>query len=101
MTIANERRPAGRWKEPTAGYQAEINIGQITKALKEKRRGIAFFKHLTVEREVRICIRYLSDDEYRLTGIARDIKARSANVRQMFAAYGIDIVSRRLINANC
>lgn len=89
----------GRWKEPVEQFRPDVDIASVTRILKDKRAGVSHFRHLTVEREVRICVRYLSDGDYRLTKIAQEIKTRPANLRQMFAAYGIDIRNRTLVAA--
>lgn len=88
-------RNAGRWKE-TAGYKPDVDIPTVTKQLREKRAGVPYFRHLTVEREIRICVRYLMDEDYRLTKIAQEIRTRPANLRAMFTEYGVDVRTRTL-----
>lgn len=95
-TAAAKIRNAGRWKEPVAGFKPDVDIATVTKQLKEKRGGVAYFRHLTVDREIRICVRYLIDEDYRLVRIAQEIRTRPANLRAMFAEYGVDVRNRTL-----
>lgn len=87
----------GRWKEPALSFKPELNIPAVTKRLRDRRCGRPFFRHLTVEREVRVCIRYLTDEDYRLTKIAQEIRTRPANLREMFTVYGVDVQNRTLV----
>lgn len=95
-TEGAKNRNAGRWKEPVAGFKPDLDFAAVTKQLREKRRGVAFFRHLTVDREIRICLRYVTDEDYRLVRIAQEIRTRPANLRAMFAEYGVDVRSRTL-----
>lgn len=97
MELSNKNKTSGRWKEPALQYRPEIDIQTITKKLLLTRRGKPFFAHLTVAREVRICVRYLIDEDCRLTRVAQEIRARPARVREMFLEYGVDIRNRKLI----
>lgn len=92
-------RNAGRWKEPLVGFKPDLDIASLTKKLREKRGGVAYFRHLTVEREIRICVRYLIDEDSRLVKMAQEIRTRPANLRAMFAEYGVDIRNRTLTTA--
>jgi hypothetical protein len=88
---------SGRWRN-TAGYRADVDHAAITRKFRSMRpMGNAFLAQLTLDREIRICIRYLSDDDYRLTKISEEVRSRPANVRNMLAFYGIDIRNRVLI----
>lgn len=96
-SAATKNRNSGRWKEPIVQFKPDVNIASVTKQLREKRGGVAFFRHLTVEREVRICVRYLTDEDCRLVRIAQEIRTRPANLRAMFAEYGVDVRNRTLL----
>lgn len=91
-----EKRKPGRWKETNNTYQPEIGTEALKRKWKAARSGRPFLSQLTVETEIRICLRYLTDSDYRLTRIAQDIRTRPANVRALLAAYGIDVQSRVL-----
>lgn len=96
LTAERRVRNAGRWKEPAAGFRPDVSIATVTKKLREKRGGVSYFRHLTVEREIRICVRYLTDEDCRLVKIAQEIRTRPANLRAMFAEYGVDVRNRTL-----
>lgn len=90
-------RNAGRWKEPVVQYKPDVDFASVSRQLREKRKGSAFFRHLTVDREIRICLRYLTDEDYRLVKISQEIRVRPANLRAMFAEYGVDVRNRTLL----
>jgi hypothetical protein len=101
MKVAGEEAKntngSGRWKNLT-GFRADIDHTSIAKKLRAKRPlGNSVLQQLSLEREIRICIRYLTDDDYRLTRISEEVRTRPSNVRNMLAAYGIDIRNRTLI----
>lgn len=93
QTTEKNNGAAGRWRN-NSGFKPDVDFQATGRQMREKRNSKPFFSHLSIDAEIRICLRYLADEDYRLTKISQDIRTRPAKVREMLTSYGIDIRNR-------